>query len=394
MKYLVFLFIGTYLVSAQNDLHLDENTYQVATLNETVFTSLMEKQILESQFIFVGEQHGIKEVGEIANALFDLAYPKGYTTLCIETDALLAQKLKQIASSEEPLQAAEKLSNAFPFAIPFYNTKNDYTLFKNVIDKGGELWGIDQTFMAQFRLNFDHLIQTTENTAFKEKLIPLKQRAMAAYKESIDTKNFDKMFWQTYDEATHQELLALSDNPEEKEILTQLWKTKEIYGYNNDKRYYLNNQVRGQLMKDNFNSYYKKELKQVEIPKVIFKLGATHATRGLSMTNIYDISNYAAELAHFNNKKSLHFMVAGITGNAMVGNPFAENPIAPFDNTEQLPKELQELVPTFTKKYTLVHLQPLREYAYGKKYSEALKKFIFNFDFLVLVKDAQALTPF
>lgn len=394
MKYLIFLFIGSYLLSAQSELHLDENTYQVDTLDEEVFTSLMEKQISDSQFIFVGEQHGIKEVGEVANALFDLAYPKGYTTLCIETDALLAQKLQQIASQEAPLQAAEKLSNAFPFAIPFYNTKDDYVLFKKVVDKGGNLWGIDQTFMAQFRLNFDHLIQTTDNAAFKERLIPLKERAMTAYKESIDTKNFDKMFWLTYNEATHQELMTTSNKAEEQEILEQLWKTKEIYGYNNDKKYYLNNEVRGQLMKDNFNAYYKAALKKTEVPKVIFKLGATHATRGLSMTNIYDISNYAAELAHFNKKKSLHFMVAGITGNAMVGNPFAENPIAPFDNTEQLPKELQELVPSFTKKYTFVHLAPLRAFAYGKRYSDTMKKFIFNFDFLVLVKDAQALTPF
>lgn len=394
MKYLAFFFICTYVVSAQNDLHIDENIYYANALNDEVFTSFMEEQILESQFIFVGEQHGIKEVGEVTNALFDLAHPKGYNTLCIETDALLAQKLKQIASLETPLQAAEKLSNTYPFAIPFYNTKEDYALFKNVVDKGGDLWGIDQTFMAQFRLNFDHLIQTTENDVFKEKLIPLKQSAVAAYKKSIDTKNFDNMFWQIYDQATHQELMATSNDPAEKKVLEQLWKTKEIYEYNGDKKYYLNNEVRGQLMKDNFNTYYKAALKQEEVPKVLFKLGATHATRGLSMTNIYDVSNYASELANFNDKKSLHLMVAGLTGTAAIGNPFAENPVAPFDNTKQLPKELQELVPSFTKKYTLIHLQPLREFAYGKRYSETMKKFIFNFDILVLVKDAQALTPF
>nr|WP_298998464.1 hypothetical protein [uncultured Allomuricauda sp.] len=99
---------------------------------------------------------------------------------------------------------------------------------------------------------------------------------------------------------------------------------------------------------------------------MIFKLGATHATRGLSMTNIYDISNFVSKLAVFNNRKSLHLMVAGVTGSAIVGNPFAANPIAPFDNTKQLPKELQELLPSFTKKYTLIHLAPLREYGYGK----------------------------
>ena len=381
------------LIAQNDDLHLSENIYQINSLSGKTFTSFIKKQLEETQFVLVGEQHGIKAAGEFTNALFNISKPSGYTALCIETDALLAQKIKELATLENPLPTAKALDKTFPFAIPFYNTKDDYTLFKNVIENGGDIWGIDQTFMAQFRLNFDHLIQSTENIELKKKLIPLKEQAMAAYQESISTKNFDNMFWLSYDRNLHDQLLALSQNSSEKEVLNQLWKTKEIYGYNNSKKYYKNNNVRGQLMKDNFTRYYKKALLQNKLPKVLFKLGATHATRGLSMTNIYDVSNYVSELAVFNNKKSLHFMVAGIKGNAIIGNPFAENPIAPFDNAEQLPKELQELLPSFTKKYTLIHLTPLREYAYGKRYSKEMKNFIFNFDILVLVEDAAPMTP-
>ena len=394
MKYFLPLFFCVYSLTAQNDnLHLQEHILHINDLSEKAFTSFIEEQLSETQFILVGEQHGIKDVGEITNAIFNSAKPLGYTTLCIETDAVLAQKLKELALLDDPLPAAKALDNAFPFAIPFYNSKDDYALFKNVVSHGGDIWGIDQTFMAQFRLNFDHMVQSTQNNDLKEKLAPLKDRAMMAYKESIATKDFGKMFWLSYDEATHKELMDLSTDSKEKEILRQLWKTKEIYGYNSSKKYYKNNNVRGQLMKENFTRYYREALKHNALPKVIFKLGATHATRGLSMTNIYDVSNYVSELAVFNDKKSLHLMVGGITGEATVGNPFAENPIAPFDNTKQLPKELQELLPSFTKKYTFIHLAPLREYAYGKRYSEAMKTFIFNFDLLVLVKDATALTP-
>ncbi|MGB5820572.1 MAG: hypothetical protein WBG90_13900 [Saonia sp.] len=394
MKYFLFsLLAGPILLTAQNDLHLTENSFQVDSITEKPFLNFIEKVIPESQFIFIGEQHGIKEVGAFTNAVFNLANPKGFETLCIETDAVLAEKLAHIASLNEPLEAAKRLNDAFPFAVPFYNSKDDYPLFKNVVTKGGHIWGIDQTFMAQFRLNLDYLIQTTNNSALKKKLIPLRQQALDAYAQSIAQKSFEKMFWTTYDQATHDELVALSTDAKEKDILYHLWKTKEIYGYNNTKAYYQNNQERGKLMKENFNRYYKEALKQTKVPKVLFKLGATHATRGLSMTNIYDVSNYASELAVFNNKKSLHFFVAGITGEAMIGNPFAENPTAPFDNRKELPKELYEMVPSFSKKFTVIHLEPLRAFAYGKGYSEAMKKFIFNFDVLVLVKDAKALTP-
>ena len=147
-------------------------------------------------------------------------------------------------------------------------------------------------------------------------------------------------------------------------------------------------------MKSNFNAYYKEALKSNPTPKVVFKLGATHATRGLSMTKIYDVSNYLSELAVFNAMRSLHFMVAGITGNALEGDPFKENPVAKFDNTKQLPEELQELVVGFDEKYIVLHLEPLREKSYGDLFSETLKTFIFNFDVLVLVNNAEALVPF
>ncbi|AWX45015.1 hypothetical protein HME9304_02023 [Flagellimonas maritima] len=394
MKYLMIFFLMIPLfLTAQKELHLAENSFQVDSFTERTFEDFVEKVIPESQFIFIGEQHGIQEAGIFTNIIFNWVNPLGFETLCIETDAILAEKLAYIASLERPLEAAKKLNDTFPYAIPFYNSKEDYSLFKNVVDRGGHIWGIDQTFMAQFRLNLDHLIQNTDNVLFKERLLPIKKLAFDSYAQSIAKKSFESMFWTTYDLATHEELMALSTNNEEKDILYHLWKTKEIYGYNAKKEYYQNNNERGKLMKANFTKYYMEALKKTELPRVVFKLGASHATRGLSMTNIYDVSNYASELAIFNHQKSLHFFVAGITGEAMTGNPFAEKPVAAFDNTKRLPKELQVLVSSFSKKYTIVHLAPLRKYAYGETYSEAMKKYIFNFDVMVLVKNAEPLSP-
>ncbi|MEM6540956.1 MAG: hypothetical protein AAF634_07320, partial [Bacteroidota bacterium] len=65
-----------------------------------------------------------------------------------------------------------------------------------------------------------------------------------------------------------------------------------------------------------------------------------------------------------------------------------------FNNTKQLPEELQAAVVGFDKKYSVIHLEPLREKSYGNRFSENLKTFIFNYDVLVLVNNAEALVPF
>ncbi len=379
---------------AQTDSLLKEHIFEVDALTDLTFVDFINQISPNNQFILIGEQHGIKEVGFFTNSIFDLVHKDGFNLLCIETDALAAKKIEEMARSKEPTKSARAISKEFPLAIPFYNNASDYDLFTNVVSKGGSLWGIDQTFMAQFRLNLNHLTTKTTNTSLKKITYNLKERAEQAFAQSLENKSFQDMFIYKYTQELHDSLVATNPNAEETEILAQLKKTREIYGYFSSKQYYLNNEVRGQLMKSNFNRYYKEALKANPVPKVIFKLGATHATRGLSMTKIYDVSNYLSELAVFNDMRSLHFMVAGLSGEVLQGNPFAENPIKEFDNTNQLPKELQELVANFNKKYVVVHLEPLREKSYGKLFSENLKTYIFNFDVLVLVNNAEALIPF
>nr|WP_298995915.1 hypothetical protein [uncultured Allomuricauda sp.] len=393
LRFLSFFFFVN-LIMGQTDVLLKEHTFEVEALADKEFVAFIDSVSPNNQFIMIGEQHGIKEAGTVTNAIFDLVHKDGFNTLCIETDALAARKIKEMASSKEPLTLAKNLHQKFPFAIPFYNNVSDYDLFLNIISKGGDIWGIDQTFMAQFRLNFEHLSNNTANPSLKKMTDELKEKAKKAYESSVKNKSFKDMFISQYTKGLHDSLLATKPNPEETEILTQFEKTKEIYGYYYSKDYYKNNNVRGELMKSNFNVYYKKALETNSTPKVIFKLGATHATRGLSMMQIYDVSNYVSELAAFNDMRSLHFMVAGLNGTVLEGNPFAEIPIRDFDNTKQLPEELQEVVTDFNKKYVVIHLEPFREKAYGKNFSENLKKFIFNFDALVLVNNAEALIPF
>ncbi|TSE11363.1 hypothetical protein [Aquimarina algiphila] len=383
-------FLSSPLLLAQNQVDLAKYSFEIDDFTDQKFVTLTQKSLENSQFVFVGEQHGIKEAGTFTKFIYDIAQPFGYKTLCIETDALAAEKITAIASSKNPIDKARSLYKEFPFSIPFYSNQDDYDMFTNTIKKNGEIWGIDQTFMVQFGLNFDHMMKTTSNKPFKNKLIELKKKAKEAFTSAITNKDFNATYIFSYDENTHKELLALTTNKKEIEILNQLWKTKEIYAYNTiSKEYYKNNQTRGQLMKSNFMRYYKEAKKNENTPKVIFKLGANHAAKGLTRTHIYDIANMGSELAITNDMHSLHYIIMGIHGKTMTGNPFTPDPIMSFDNTKQFPEEIQNIIPSITKKYYILDLVPLR-YGLYAKLSKAFRKIIFGYDVIVLVNNAEA----
>ncbi|WP_024768936.1 hypothetical protein [Aquimarina macrocephali] len=392
--FLSITFLSTAFIYSQDKIDLSKYSFQIEDLKNDTFLSFTKQRLENSQFVFVGEQHGIKEAGIFTNTIYDIAQPFGYHTLCIETDAIAAEKITAIASSNDPIGNAKKLHQEFPFAIPFYNNEDDYDLFTNVIKKKGTLWGIDQTFMVQFRLNFDYIISTTSNKSLKEKLKELKKEANEGYRYAIANKKYGATYIFKYNEAIHKSLLELATDPKEIEILKQLWKTKEIYAYNMiTKEYYKNNNTRSQLMKRNFLNYYNTVKVDNNTPKVIFKLGANHTAKGLNRTNIYDISNMASEMAITNKMHSLHYIVMGITGKAGMGNPFTPNPVVPFDNIKDFPEEIQKIIPTITQKYYVLDLTSLRPYAYSN-FSDAFKKTIFRYDVLVLVQNAEAFKSF
>ncbi|MCE7994776.1 MAG: hypothetical protein HEP71_22565 [Roseivirga sp.] len=391
---LILLFSIISGLEAQNGPNLTDHILNIDDLNDPAFVQLMKNKLTNSQFVFVGEQHGIKEAAVVTNSFYNLGQAFGYNTLCIETDELAADQVRSIAATGDFTSGFRKLYSEYPFTIPFYNNEDDHFLFENVHKKNGAIWGIDQTFITQFRLNLDLLAKGTGNRKFKKKLEELKALADAAYNEAIETKNFQAPYLFKYDKATHDELMELAISTDEKETVEQLWKTKVIYEHNSAKRYYQNNQVRGRLMKSNFMRYYRAAEKAGTFPKVVFKLGANHAAMGRTRTNIYDISSLGHELAISNDLRSIHVAVLGIKGEAATGNPFAPSPTMPFDNTNQLPEELKELVANSTKKYFVLNLEPLRDYGYGKRFSEDFKSSLFGYDLLILVNDAEAVRSF
>ncbi|NQZ75321.1 MAG: hypothetical protein HRT61_04310 [Ekhidna sp.] len=388
-KSLLFLsfFLGLIMANSQTIAIQD---YVIATnnLRDPECVSVLRSEISKSQFIIIGEEHGYKENSEITDFFFELSQPLGFNYLCIETDSIAAYVIEGIAQAEDPIASFRALNEHYPISIPFYNSPDDYTLFKKVVSHGGEIWGIDQSFMTQFRLNFSKLIETSRNESLKAELIKLEKKAHAGFGRALANRDFQAPFIFQYSDSLHNSLLSLSQSPREKRVLDLLRKSKEIYSYNFANRQYKNNLYRSYLMKDNFLSYYRKSQTKNSTPKVIFKLGANHTARGLNSTNVYDIANLLSELAVMNEMSSTHIYLKGIKGSKAIANPFSPSPTKSYNNESEIPAEVKELIKASDFKYFVLDLKPLREQA--EKYSDKLAELVFKFDVAIFVDNTMA----
>lgn len=387
MNIVILCLIQIAAVAAQEH----QTTIGAETLNDSKIKEFFKSKISTSQFIMVGEQHGIQEAGILTNVLYDIAHPYGFNHLCIETDQLVAELIENYAQDTALTLAREK-QHAYPFSIPFYNNSDDYKLFKNVVDKGGQIFGIDQSFMAQFRLSFDYLVQNTTNSQFKTEVLKLLDESIISFTTAMEEKDFMKMYIFNYADEHHKRLLELTNDKKEIEILNQLKESKVIYNLNFKGKIYENNLRRSELMKHNFQRYYDEVNQKEKEPKMIFKLGANHVMRGLNYANVYDVANLASAVATMNHMSSTHIMVKGIQGQSTKGNPFSPISKSSFDNRKDLPKEVQEMVVNMTHQYLILDLSAFRYNA--KSFTEEFQDWIFDYDIVVLVKNAKALDTF
>lgn len=376
---------------AQQDSLLKAHTIYANDFEETAITQYLNDRISSSQFILLGETHGIVEVGEITNSLYNMSQPFGFNTLVIETDPLAASMLTGFLDTEDPLGQATAFENKYPWSIAFYNNREDYDLLTNVAKQGGKLWGIDQTLMAGFRMAFWTLVENSNNPALTELARKELERADSGYKEAVSSKNFMVAYIFQYSQEIHDSLIQAATEKWERDLLEDLWKTKEIYDYQFKGEYYWNNEIRGQLMKHNFMAYYKEAQITDTLPKAVFKLGYNHAGRGRTFTRIYDIGNLASELANANGMRSMNILAAGISGFQNRSNPVeTDKDSIPIERSKYIPGEMLNLAEGSAKKYVVIKTEELRSQA--NKFSDQVQNFLFKFDLIVLIKDAIPLT--
>ncbi len=357
---------------------------------------LLETAIPGCQFLLVGEQHGIQEVGDFTEVLFRTAHPHGFQYLALETDPFIAEKIEQLAG--EGLEALQAFNRELPFAIPFYLNKEDFGLLQEAVEnseaKGPAIWGLDYVFGAGERYIFRALADIAPNENARQLAQEYHQLGVEALNKFMSTGNpreglllkLTKEDFTEFYEAFGQEEESLAYR-----MIHGMELAQEVFLHWFEGRIYLNNAIRGNIMKENFRRYYRYAQAQgEEVPRVAFKFGAYHLQRGLTPTHIYDIGNLASEVAALNGMESLHIRFSGLKGRSynMLAGPQA------FDNTKSLLPEIKAVVESELPEngWLLLDLRPLRPLI-GKDTPEELKQLVFGYDLWVLVPEALPLTP-
>jgi hypothetical protein len=132
------------------------------------------------------------------------------------------------------------------------------------------------------------------------------------------------------------------------------------------------------------------------LPKMLFKFGANHLGRGVSMASFgefYDVGNLALNLAEVQGQQSLHLMVMGKQGRQANGSNQAdrsknEGPLTAADNAYLQPFFDQTTGPA----WNVVDLRPARRALTAGKLvaSQRVQRILLGYDYLIVIPETTA----
>ena len=280
----------------------------------------------ESQFVLLGEEHGVATIADTVRAMFADLQPLGYRTFAIEVDPWMTAKLEAMLRAGGTKELGKFLT-ATPerrFAIPFYNWTAEAALADAVVRARGDatpaLWGFDQLFIGAA----GHLLGDVAAGASNAEAKALAQSLADQAKGKLD-------FLGRVDLGELQKLRALLGAPQDANwarLIDDMILSARIYQpfvTGQGLSVYAANLERENLMKRLFVARFREaEQREGKKPRVFFKFGGTHMARGLSSTHVPSLGNFVQDFAEAEGLSTYHVMLLcgpGTKAGDLMGNP-------------------------------------------------------------------------
>ncbi len=268
-----------------------------------------------AQFVLIGEDHGFADVPRFAQALQRGLGDRRFNHLVVEVGAHTTARIEHALRADP--EGLVEINRRYPLSLPFLSLREDGELaasFVAALPEGRALWGVDQEFILSTTANLDALASRATTRAQRRVVARYREQALqadAAMRRAHSPEATVLTRWRARDFDALRAPFA--DDAAARELIDALDLSARIYREQNTAPY-RSNASRSILMKREFMRQYDAALAAGEAPRVMFKLGAFHAGRGLSPTLQYDLGNLASELAQSRGGESLHLLVLATSG--------------------------------------------------------------------------------
>ena len=315
---------------------LRTNVYPLTATGSQLAGTGWEKlraSIAQSQFVLVGEDHGMAQIPQFTQAVARELRPAAFIT---EIDRYQAANLTRLTASPGLLTAYLKAS---PGSLSFFSWGEEYELAQQLRAQKVRIVGIEQVGLFTLGRFYEELSSRVKSPSTRAYL----QREGAAYQrhdmaEFRSAGHSYSILSQRQSALDSLELLTNTESPEARRMAQEYLLSHRIY--KDQVKGLGSHQARVNLMKRNLLEGLWPLAPQPgqPLPKLLFKFGASHMARALSpWAGITDVGNLAQNLADVQDARSLHLLVMGKQGTQVGGfNP--DDPsknIVPFDNSKE-----------------------------------------------------------
>lgn len=356
----------------------------------------LRADVLKSQFVLLGEDHGTAQIPLFAAAVARELQP---TLYALEVDPCVATTLRQLAT--QPSQPTAYLKQ-YPGALCFSSLAEEFTLVRTLHAQQTRAIGLDQIFIINAAPFYQQLAAQAKGSAARAYL---HQRAAAYHaQEQANLRQGSKTF------------VLLQQTPAAIDSLLTITKKessavqKMAQDYADSYRIYTTggHQDRLNLMKRNLLQELRpyQTASGLQAPKMLFKFGAQHLARGgspITGGEFYDLGNLVQNLADVQAQQSLHILVLGKQGTkiASLGGLLSADQKADaytssiYEGTAGFPVKLfmdQVSEPA----WSAFDLRPMRTaFAKGTLQlpNRQLERIITGYDYLVVIPETTASHP-
>ncbi len=355
-----------------------------------------------TQYIMIGEDHGIAEIPAFSTAVCRTVAPQGYHTLAVETGPSTAQVLTSALATQNPPATVAAYDTQHPFSIAFYGFSEEFAFLQACREAMGvdrfALWGLDQELMG----SSGALLAATAGavppgqTAAKAQLEQFQAEDAADFAKAMKSGSPGDMSMVNLKETDLAALKAQLNaagigTPQLDEFIV----SENIYRENmtGDQK---SNRDRTQLHRYHFVAGDRGAFAGTgSHPKVLVKMGAYHLFEGISMLGDRELGNFLAEYAALQGQKTLNILVLGAKGEQLafagIGRPYAP---VPLDLLHDKRADFAFLVPFFKNIGPAPVLYDLRElrrpFARSGLQSVNLSHVIDGYDLLVVIPTPHA----